>query len=248
MLHHLRHKLHSVNFPDTLLGLVAERAPDKERIVLRPLLADGTLVTIEASRADVLAYRSGALSAPEFLSTLQVTDDAATVATPEGIREAGTQSPAAAPGGAADRKAGLPLGLWLGIIMLISAAAGVLVWQLGKRRWASTAAVVPAGGQQCPQCGAELAPGGTFCSVCGAPRRQLPAHFAEAERRFAALPARYQAGELDDAAYRAELQGLVVQDQAGDYWTPGGEAGEWHSYDGRQWVPRDPPLVQPPRA
>lgn len=115
---------------------------------------------------------------------------------------------------------------------------------------------------KCTNCGAELAPEERFCGECGAPRpqrspepfdfaqgklrRRLPPRFAEAEQRFTALRARYQAGELDDAAYGAELQKLVVEDGAGGYWMLGADSGEWYWYDGQQWVRRDPPLAAVP--
>jgi hypothetical protein len=78
----------------------------------------------------------------------------------------------------------------------------------------------------------------------------MPPRFAEAERHFATLRARYQAGELDEAAYDAELQRLVIEDDAGDYWMLGADSGQWYWYDGEQWVRRDPTPpdapVQPP--
>lgn len=96
---------------------------------------------------------------------------------------------------------------------------------------------------KCTNCGAELAPEDRFCGECGVPRPQLPPRFAEAVRRFAPLRARYQAGELDDAAYDVELQKLVVEDDTGGYWMLGADSGAWYWYDGEQWVRRDPPLA-----
>jgi len=97
---------------------------------------------------------------------------------------------------------------------------------------------------KCTKCGAELAPEDRFCGECGAPRPQLPPRFAEAEQRFAELRAGYQAGELDDAAYDAALQKLVIEDSSGGYWMLGADSGEWYWYDGEQWVRRDPPLAE----
>jgi hypothetical protein len=102
---------------------------------------------------------------------------------------------------------------------------------------------------RCTKCGAELAPGDKFCGECGAPRLQrspeqsrgVPSRFAEAERRFATLHAGYQAGELDRAAYEAELQKLIVTDSSGGYWMLGADGGGWYWYDGQQWLRRDPP-------
>lgn len=124
---------------------------------------------------------------------------------------------------------------------------------------------------KCTNCGAELATGDRFCAECGTPRpeprpepiegRRPEANvprmtegyssreiltFAEAERRFAALRAQYQIGELDEATYSAELQRLTVQDSAGSYWTLGADSGEWHWYDGARWVRRDPLVTVPP--
>ena len=61
---------------------------------------------------------------------------------------------------------------------------------------------------KCTKCGVELALEDKFCGECGAPRPQpspersprVPPRFAEAERRFAALRASYQAGELVDGS------------------------------------------------
>jgi hypothetical protein len=97
---------------------------------------------------------------------------------------------------------------------------------------------------KCTNCGAELALEERFCKGCGAPRPELPSRFAEAERRFATLRARYQAGVLDDAAYDAELRKLVIEDGTG-YWMLGADSGEWYWYDpqGQKWVRRDPLLA-----
>lgn len=100
----------------------------------------------------------------------------------------------------------------------------------------------------CDKCGAELAPEQSFCRRCGAPRPEairepgarISGRFAEAERRFASLRRRYQAGQLGDAAYEAELRRLVVEDDAGGYWMLGADSGAWYWHDGQRWVPRDP--------
>jgi hypothetical protein len=107
---------------------------------------------------------------------------------------------------------------------------------------------------KCTQCGAELTPKDKFCGACGAPQpqqepepgRTIPPRFAEVERRFAALQAQYQAGELDETAYDAELQKLVIEDEADGYWMLGAESGAWYWYDGDQWIRRDPPLAEAP--
>jgi hypothetical protein len=107
---------------------------------------------------------------------------------------------------------------------------------------------------KCTQCGAELAPNDKFCGECGAPQpqqepepgRTIPPRFVEVEHRFAALQAQYQAGELDETVYDAELQKLVIEDEADGYWMLGAESGAWYWYDGNQWIRRDPPLAETP--
>jgi hypothetical protein len=70
--------------------------------------------------------------------------------------------------------------------------------------------------------------------------QRIPPRFAEVERRFFELRARYQAGWMDDAAYNAALQGLMIDDGAGGFWVPADERGGWYWYNGREWVRRDP--------
>lgn len=70
--------------------------------------------------------------------------------------------------------------------------------------------------------------------------RGIPPRFAEVEPRVAALRARYQAGEMDDAAYGAALREELIDDGAGGYWLPAAEAGEWYWHNGHEWVRRDP--------
>lgn len=93
---------------------------------------------------------------------------------------------------------------------------------------------------RCLHCGAELAPDDRFCGECGAPRPQVPPRFTQVEGRFAALRARYEAGELDHLAYETELRRLVIEDDAGEFWMLGADSGEWYWYDGERWVRRSP--------
>ena len=105
---------------------------------------------------------------------------------------------------------------------------------------------------RCAGCGTVWGPDEKFCGKCGAPRPQLEARFIEAQRRFTELSARYEAGQVDEASYGAELQGLYLDDGAGSYWMFVVDSNEWNWYDRDQWVRRDPPLaavmVQPSGA
>lgn len=68
---------------------------------------------------------------------------------------------------------------------------------------------------------------------------QRPAAFAQLERRYADIYARYRAGQLSEPAYQAALRELTLRDAAGQYWAYGPAGWQW--YDGQRWVPRDPP-------
>jgi hypothetical protein len=91
-----------------------------------------------------------------------------------------------------------------------------------------------------------LVPNARFCGTCGASSSGLLPRFAEAKQRFRTLQERYRDGELGDAAYDAELEKLVIEDETGA-WMMGAESGDWYWYDGRAWVRREPPrAAQPP--
>jgi len=99
---------------------------------------------------------------------------------------------------------------------------------------------------RCPACGADLVPADDVCSECGAPRPRLVRAFSDAAPRFVALAARYESGELDTAAYEAEFQELLVEDDEGGYWMFEANEGEWYRYESEQWTRRDPPLSNEP--
>ncbi len=80
------------------------------------------------------------------------------------------------------------------------------------------------------------------------PIGSLPPIFQALETRLADLQARYGRGELDADAYQAEVQGLTVQDGAGQTWWLGGETGAWHNWDGSTWVRGMPPTAAQPAA
>jgi hypothetical protein len=73
--------------------------------------------------------------------------------------------------------------------------------------------------------------------------------FQEAETRFRGLESQRAAGRMSEQAYRAELNQLRIVDAWGRHWMMQERTGQWHVYDGRQWVPAAPPVQsvsQPP--
>ena len=78
------------------------------------------------------------------------------------------------------------------------------------------------------------------------PVGNLPPAFNVLETRLAELNSSYSRGEIDASTYQAQVQGLKVQDDAGQTWWLGGEPGVWHLWDGKAWVRSVPPVVSQP--
>jgi hypothetical protein len=73
----------------------------------------------------------------------------------------------------------------------------------------------------------------------------VPPRFVQAERSAAALRARYQAGELDEATYETQLHDLAFKHDDGSYWMLDA-GGEWLRHHDQQWTREEPPLVAAP--
>ena len=68
-----------------------------------------------------------------------------------------------------------------------------------------------------------------------------PSPFEEVERKVSVLRQRYQAGQLTREELQNELRNLMILDDDGRWWMLGLETNRWYYYDGRDWVPADPP-------
>lgn len=68
-----------------------------------------------------------------------------------------------------------------------------------------------------------------------------PRIFVEAEKEFAKLKDRFEAGTLSEADLKARLQDLMVQDAQGRWWVIGYETGRWYVRVGEEWIQRRPP-------
>ena len=69
--------------------------------------------------------------------------------------------------------------------------------------------------------------------------------FPQVEEQFKALKEQFTAGKLDEAAFKAQLNELMVQDGQGRWWMIGYETGQWYMHDGTAWVRADPPARAP---
>ena len=70
--------------------------------------------------------------------------------------------------------------------------------------------------------------------------------FNEAEERFRGLKARFAAGELTEAEFKAKLEELMVEDEGGSWWMLGYETERWYHYDGTNWIQAIPPGMRRP--
>ena len=71
--------------------------------------------------------------------------------------------------------------------------------------------------------------------------------FVTAEEKFQELQARIRRGEpMSEDQYQEELAQLMVQDEAGVFWSLEPGTGRWLSFNGTEWVPGTPPKQAPP--
>ncbi len=72
--------------------------------------------------------------------------------------------------------------------------------------------------------------------------------FSAAEARFRWIAQQRITGQMDDAAYRAALDALRVQDAQGRWWAMQEGTGSWMVWQGNQWVLTAPPTAASPVA
>lgn len=76
-------------------------------------------------------------------------------------------------------------------------------------------------------------------------------NYARVEREVIALRQKLALGELGETEFKQRLRSLMVPDERGEWWMVGIKTGEWHRYDGTEWVkanPYTPVRVEPTPA
>ncbi|MGB8645293.1 MAG: hypothetical protein WCF84_08645 [Anaerolineae bacterium] len=68
----------------------------------------------------------------------------------------------------------------------------------------------------------------------------LVARFHQVENQYLILKGKLAVGRITRAEFETALGEWMVQDAQGRYWMVGVESGEWHLYDGANWVRADP--------
>ena len=69
--------------------------------------------------------------------------------------------------------------------------------------------------------------------------------FARVEAEFGRLKAQFESGALTEAAFKAQLEELMIKDEQGRWWILGYETGQWYVHDGEKWVQQEPPRAAP---
>lgn len=72
--------------------------------------------------------------------------------------------------------------------------------------------------------------------------------FQEAERRYAEIKQRHEAGTLTNEEFDEQLKQLMVQDQEGLWWVKSRGTGDWYKHDGTAWIKDTPPGYEPLQA
>jgi hypothetical protein len=72
--------------------------------------------------------------------------------------------------------------------------------------------------------------------------------FQEAERRYAEIKRRHDAGSLTNEEFDEQLKQLMVQDQEGLWWVKSRATGDWYKHDGTAWIKDTPPGYEPLQA
>lgn len=66
-------------------------------------------------------------------------------------------------------------------------------------------------------------------------------NYQEAEAKFQWIESQRAAGRMNEQTYRDELHQIRVVDAWGRHWMLQERTGQWHVYDGTQWIPAAPP-------
>jgi hypothetical protein len=66
-------------------------------------------------------------------------------------------------------------------------------------------------------------------------------HFKKVEQEYRRLRSQLDAKQLTHEQFEAALRPLMFQDAQGRYWMIGVDSGQWHVYDGQQWLASEPP-------
>jgi membrane peptidoglycan carboxypeptidase len=81
-----------------------------------------------------------------------------------------------------------------------------------------------------------------------APAAPVPDQYSEVEAKVAELRGQYQAGQINRQQLQEQLRGMMILDEAGRWWMLGVESDRWYRFDGKDWLPDEPPRKVAPAS
>jgi len=69
--------------------------------------------------------------------------------------------------------------------------------------------------------------------------------FREVDNSFQVLRQRFREREISRREFIDQLKKLRLKDDQGRFWMIGAQTGRWYYFDGREWIPADPPAESP---
>jgi hypothetical protein len=71
----------------------------------------------------------------------------------------------------------------------------------------------------------------------------MSSQFREVETAFQTLRRQFRDKEISRREFIDRLKKLRLRDSQGRFWMIGAQSGKWYYFDGRDWVPSEPPAV-----
>jgi ribosomal protein L40E len=72
--------------------------------------------------------------------------------------------------------------------------------------------------------------------------------FVVFEQEFQNLKKQFKAREISEQEFKKRLKAFQLEDNDGRCWTIGAQTGKWYYFDGKDWIPAQPPSLQQKKA
>src|SRR4030042_5639881 len=78
-------------------------------------------------------------------------------------------------------------------------------------------------------------------SGAGGSEAKMEMTFQGVQESFERLKKRFRNGEISKQDFIEEIKKLRLKDAHGRFWTVGLQTGKWYYFDGKDWLPGEPP-------
>jgi len=68
--------------------------------------------------------------------------------------------------------------------------------------------------------------------------------FREVENSFQVLRRQFREREISRREFIDQLKKLRIRDSGGHFWMIGAQTGKWYFFDGKEWIPAEPPAAE----